>query len=558
MKKKLLLVFSILFVLPFTVKAVGNPNVTELDTYAEDGGNIILFGGSTENSSHAVMCKLYNNQDEEIDKLSVKVTNDGTNGTFGGSFLAPSIGTYTVACANYEGGTIVTDSVTVEEMVQLAVEFNTNGGSQIEPVNVIAGQTIDRPQDPTKEGKVFGGWYEDQTLTTPFDFSTRIKAFVTIYAKWNDPEEVQSQTCVQIIYDGGGAYQIDFDTDSPENQGPMGAPINHSSNYFVDPETEVTLTAIPSEGHHLAGWYATHEEENPNDPGHMIWVEDGLISNSLEYTFTPEGEYINIKLVFEENAPEIFTVTFNTNGGSEISPIDVEAGHTIERPRMPEKEGYEFIDWYADDTLTTLFDFNTEINENTVIYAKWHLVNGIEYEVTDENGNVISFEEVEGQTFNFTVFDCLPLTDEELEELGASREDYNFVLEIITDATKDEGTILAFYEIEVNSTTNGEIHDGPFEIKIKITDEMNKYDTIKLIYVRDDFTTEDPIVLTKEGDYLVGTLPHLSKYVLVGSNSSSNPATFDNIFVWINMLIISAIGILLSVIMLKFKKSKAK
>ena len=69
------------------------------------------------------------------------------------------------------------------------------------------------------------------------------------------------------------------------------------------------------------------------------------------------------------------------------------------------------------------------------------------------------------------------------------------------------------------------IHEGPFYIKIKMTDEMKKYDIFKIIYIdaEDNFATESPITLTQEGGYLVGTLEHLSTYALVGDNAPSAP-----------------------------------
>lgn len=69
---------------------------------------------------------------------------------------------------------------------------------------------------------------------------------------------------------------------------------------------------------------------------------------------------------------DYYTVTFNTNGGSEIASQSVIEGRTATRPETnPTKDGYNFKDWYANQTLTTLFDFSTPINENTTIYAKW-------------------------------------------------------------------------------------------------------------------------------------------------------------------------------------------
>lgn len=583
MKKKLLIIFALLLVLPLAVKADEPANVTSLDTHAEDDGNIILFSGETENSSHAVMCKLLDG-DDEIDKLSVEVTNEGTDGTFGGSFIAPSTGTYTVSCANYEGGNIVTDEVTVSAMTQFTVEFDTNGGSEIAPVNVAAGQTISRPQDPTKDGKEFGGWYEDDTLTTPFDFGTRITGFITIYAKWVDPVEVQNQTRVQVIYDGGGSYQVNFATDDPDNQGPMNVQLTESANYFVDPDTEVTLTATPANGHHLAGWYASHEEEDQNNPGHMIWVEENMLSNQTTYTFTPEGEFMNIKLVFEEDTiapPETYTVEFNTNGGSEIPPVNITSGDLVDRPDPnPTNGDLIFVGWFDDDTLTTEFDFNTPITSNTTIYAKWDEpasppvdpgedpVDEKTYNVPDGNGNSISFPEEEGHTFRLEITDLSNLTDAQLASMDPpmDRETYEQIKQTMVDATDPYGTLISFLDISVLDEHDSPIHNvnGQFIIKLFMTDEMKKYKSFKLIYVKDDMSFGEITELKVEGNYLVGRLPHLSTYILAGSNDEATttsdtttakpPKTYDGIMTWVIALVVSLGGLTTLVITNKKKK----
>lgn len=85
-----------------------------------------------------------------------------------------------------------------------------------------------------------------------------------------------------------------------------------------------------------------------------------------------------------------YTVTFNTNGGSTIGPIQVGRGAKVKVPPTdPTKTGalaaglYEgeiadpdnvpmaFGGWYSDSECTTPFDFDTQIFGNTTIYAKW-------------------------------------------------------------------------------------------------------------------------------------------------------------------------------------------
>ena len=68
------------------------------------------------------------------------------------------------------------------------------------------------------------------------------------------------------------------------------------------------------------------------------------------------------------------TVTFDSDGGSSVASKTVMAGETVSRPTDPTNEGFEFAGWYADAGLTNLFNFDSFIIANTVIYAKWDTV----------------------------------------------------------------------------------------------------------------------------------------------------------------------------------------
>ena len=81
---------------------------------------------------------------------------------------------------------------------------------------------------------------------------------------------------------------------------------------------------------------------------------------------------------------KMMTVSFESNGGSEVAPIETLEGQYIVAPVEPEKEGYIFDGWYSDTKLKNLFEFNeTLINENIKLYAKWTEIPKQEYkEVT--------------------------------------------------------------------------------------------------------------------------------------------------------------------------------
>ena len=63
------------------------------------------------------------------------------------------------------------------------VTFDTNGGTAIDPITVVAGSTITAPE-AQKDNAVFLGWYTDEALTTPFYSSDPIVQDVTVYAKF--------------------------------------------------------------------------------------------------------------------------------------------------------------------------------------------------------------------------------------------------------------------------------------------------------------------------------------------------------------------------------------
>ena len=67
----------------------------------------------------------------------------------------------------------------------------------------------------------------------------------------------------------------------------------------------------------------------------------------------------------------IFTVHFETNGGSAIADMEVNSGDTITAPTDPTKDGYDFKGWFTDAALTVEFDFATAITHNTTLYVKW-------------------------------------------------------------------------------------------------------------------------------------------------------------------------------------------
>lgn len=66
-----------------------------------------------------------------------------------------------------------------------------------------------------------------------------------------------------------------------------------------------------------------------------------------------------------------YTVTFNTNGGSAVDSVKVSKNSTLTEPKAPEKTGFEFAGWFADEKLTKEYDFGSKVTSAMTLYAKW-------------------------------------------------------------------------------------------------------------------------------------------------------------------------------------------
>ena len=79
-----------------------------------------------------------------------------------------------------------------------------------------------------------------------------------------------------------------------------------------------------------------------------------------------------ITVKFADGTPVVYTITFNSNGGTSVASQNVNAGEKLTEPTpAPTKEGFTFDGWYEDSTFSKEFDFNTPITDSMTLYAKW-------------------------------------------------------------------------------------------------------------------------------------------------------------------------------------------
>ncbi len=191
------------------------------------------------------------------------------------------------------------------EINQYTIAFDTNGGSDIAPITQDYGTKITTPDNPTREGYTFKGWDKEIPKTMPAEN-------ITVKAQW----EINQ-------------YTITFDT----NGGSEIVPITQ------DYGTEITVPDNPTrKGYTFKGW----DKEIPE---------------------TMPAENITVKAQWEINQ---YTITFDTNGGSEIAPITQDYGTEITAPDNPTRKGYTFKGWDKEIPETMLA-------ENITVKAQWEI-----------------------------------------------------------------------------------------------------------------------------------------------------------------------------------------
>ena len=129
---------------------------------------------------------------------------------------------------------------------------------------------------------------------------------------------------------------------------------DYVSSEAANKTTTIYSTKPTKTGHTFVGWSRTQNATTAE------------VTAGASYTYWKAND------TFYPVWKASYTVTFDLQGhGTAIPQQTVVAGNKATRPADPSATGYTFGGWYKESACTNVFDFNTVINANTTIYAKW-------------------------------------------------------------------------------------------------------------------------------------------------------------------------------------------
>lgn len=118
---------------------------------------------------------------------------------------------------------------------------------------------------------------------------------------------------------------------------------------------------------------------------------------------------------------ETFTVSFYTDGGTQVESQSVLKGDKAFRPINPIKEGYIFDNWYLGNVI---YSFNDEITKDITLSAKWNKNEISDDEPVIAEKFVVTFDSTGGSKVESQIVE----KDDKVEKpTDPTRKDYEFV-----------------------------------------------------------------------------------------------------------------------------------
>ncbi len=174
------------------------------------------------------------------------------------------------------------------------VSFDTNGGSDApDDQTIVEGGKAEKPEDPTREGFGFGGWYPltdpdtEAFADTPWDFVSEVTEDVTLIARW-----LSSYTAAVYSRTEGSPASVADVSLSPE-----------ADSYAEGDSVTAIAPNKSGEGYSFQGWYEVTEVTDS-----LVTHYGDLVSCNLSYTFSIT-ENTRLVAVYEPRGDATVTVS---------------------------------------------------------------------------------------------------------------------------------------------------------------------------------------------------------------------------------------------------------
>lgn len=211
------------------------------------------------------------------------------------------------------------------------ITFDTNGGSQLNSQILEKEGKLAKPNDPTKEGYIFDGWYVDDE---EFDFDRVLTENVTLVARWKKVESSEEED----------KFTVTFETDGVVY-----------ANKAVEKDKLLSKPTDPTkEGYDFISWQLDGKDFDFSTK----------ITKDITLIATWEKKVTNTTTIRHK-------ITFDSAGGSAVPYKMVDKTKAVSKPADPTRSGYTFLGWYLNNTL---YNFSKGVYDNITLVAKWQQV----------------------------------------------------------------------------------------------------------------------------------------------------------------------------------------
>lgn len=267
---------------------------------------------------------------------------------------------------NWPSNTIYVDVKTdMGYKVTFDLNYDTGTGSNVYTTqDVIYGEAAVKPDDPARDGWIFGGWYTESGCENPYDFSTPVTDNITLYAKW-------ARNTYTVTFNNG--YGDDYAAGTPwapqyvEYQGYLTAPTENPTR----------------DGYEFRGW-----STEPDGTAYWDFTQNQVLGSFTLYAVWEQNDYT----LYYHNVENANNAALFYN----VTPIHY--GDVINEPEEnPERDSFIFQGWYTDAGCTEPAQFPITVGEGDVhLYAKWADAVTVYFVYNDGSGLIDSVKIVKG------------------------------------------------------------------------------------------------------------------------------------------------------------------